>query len=266
MIEQLFDKIQGLKRPETLKSTRGGNYTEKEITLVYNDGTKKYEEPAGTKYTYAVTSASALVDFIKEECNRRDNKIGNKSTLQLNSTGGLFIADTDYKYGVCEYNRKFSQQWEVLQKYANQTLSHKEFMRALKKLKPSIDEFDAVFQAYAQIRLIGNSKLISNPIFTNNQAESGYMCKYTIEGSEKDEQETTLPAGFTISLPYGKGTEDLYDVDIELLFSRNEYDELEIEFGVPELDNIEEQAIKDEAQYIRDNTEDLAELLILADF
>ncbi|MEI8128011.1 MAG: hypothetical protein WCG95_00205 [bacterium] len=266
MIKQLFELIQTQSRPDTLQIIEQGNYTEKNAILVYNDNKKGYEEIAETKLVYGVTSASALVDFIKEECRRRGNLTGNKSTLQLTLTGGDFRADTDFNYGKCEYNRKFSQQWIMLQQYANKTLSHKQFMLALKKLKPSIESFDAVFRAFSQIRLIGNSKLISNPIFTSTseQSEAGYLCKYSLEGG--GEGEAVIPDGFQLYLPYGKGTEKEYCVNIELLFSRNDSDELEIEFGCPELDNVEERAIKDEAKYIRENTSELNEILILADF
>jgi hypothetical protein len=266
MISELFDKIQGQSRPNLLPVLKEGNYKEKGIDLVYNDNAKKYEELPALNKTMSVTSASALVDFIKEECRRRENETGDKATLQLNLTGGKFTADTDFGKGVCEYNRKFSQQGEVLKEYANKTLTHKDFMKALKKLKPSIEEFDIVFRAFSQIRLIGNSKLISNPVFSNTSEtqEAGFLCRYSLEGG--GEGEAVIPDGFQLYMPYGKGTEKEYCIDVELLFSRNDMDELEIEFACPELDYVEETAIKDEAKFIRDNTTDLNQLLILADF
>lgn len=267
MLAELVEKLQNQKRPEVLTVTKDGNYTDRQIELVYNDEKGMYTEiPACSNNVHTVTSASALVDFIKEECRRRENPSGNKSTLQLGLKGGKFAADTDFNRGACSYVRMFSQQWEVLTSYANKTLSHREFMRSLKKLKPSIDEFDKIFRAFSQIRLIGNSKLISNPIFTSTSetAEQGYLCKYSLEGG--GEGEAVIPNGFQVYLPYGKGTEKEYCVNIELLFSRNDYDELEIEFCCPDLDYVEEQAISDEAEYVRKNTEELTNLLILADF
>lgn len=266
MFEQLFDKIQRLGRVNLQPIKKEGNYTDKDISLIYNDQQGKYEEVAAISNSKAVTSASALIDFIKEECRRRDNNTGDKATLQLNLTGGKFTADTDFNKGNCEYNRKFSQQWEVLIGYANKSLSHRDFMKALKKLKPSIEEFDRVFRAFSQIRLIGNSKLISNPVFTSTSevAEHGYLCKYTLEGG--GEGEAVIPDGFQLYMPYGKGTDKDYCINVELLFSRNDCDELDIEFACPDLDYVEEEAIKDEAKYIRENTAELSELLVLADF
>ena len=119
MIEQLFNKIQGLARENTLDVEKQGNYTKKGIKLVYHDSRGQYEEISEIKNTDTVTSASALVDFIKEECRRRENITGDKATLQLSLIGGSFYADTDFNYGICKYARKFSQQWEMLQNYAN---------------------------------------------------------------------------------------------------------------------------------------------------
>lgn len=266
MFKQLFDIIQGQRRESLLSIKKEGNYTDKDISLIYNDNAGKYEEVSIINNSRGVTSASALVDFIKEECRRRENSTGDKATLQLSLTGGKFTADTDFNKGSCEYNRKFSQQWEVLTSYANKSLTHREFMKALKKLKPSIEEFDRVFRAFSQIRLIGNSKLVSNPVFTSTSevVEQGYICKFTLEGG--GEGEAVIPNGFQLYMPYGKGTEKEYCINVELLFSRNDMDELDIEFACPDLDYVEEEAIKDEAKYIRSNTEELSQLLILADF
>ena len=52
----------------------------------------------------------------------------------------------------------------------------------------------------------------------------------------------------------------------DLLFTRNEDDEIEIEVLCPEFENIEEQAIIDEAEYIKEQTQGYSDLLVLSDF
>lgn len=67
-------------------------------------------------------------------------------------------------------------------------------------------------------------------------------------------------------MPFAKAGDTKYSIPVDLLFFRNEDDELRIEVLCPEFENIEERAIIDESEYIKKETENLSELLILADF
>ena len=69
-----------------------------------------------------------------------------------------------------------------------------------------------------------------------------------------------------VNVPFAKGGDVAYAIPIDLLFYRDDDNELRIEILCPEFENIEEQAILDEASYVQNELSDSCELLILSDF
>ena len=78
--------------------------------------------------------------------------------------------------------------------------------------------------------------------------------------------EEHFPTGFALTVPFAKADTELYNIPIDLLFFRNEDDELRIEVLCPLFENIEEKAIIDEAEFVKTDTKEYANLLVLSDF
>ena len=252
------------QRPEKITKIQYGQYSSREIELIYNDDAKHYKTFSSTPDNKTVGSVKAFALCIKEELRRRNNETGDKATVRIYSQGGLFIPDEDFGKFIVKYDRINSQQWELVKTNINKVMSHRQFLEFVSALKPSIDNFSELFSRLSSIRLIGNSTLCSTPIFVNGEQEQGYKCKYKLEDGYEGEE--LLPQGFIVNVPFVKAGEKSYSIPIELLFYRDDNDNLGIRVMCPLFENIEEQAIIDEAEYIKNETESYKQLLVLSDF
>lgn len=264
LIKEAIETLKNKKRPELLNVTVYGRYSAEEKTFLYNDCDKKYVEKTNTPCSTVVRSVKAFANLIKEELQRRNNPTGNKSTVSINLDGGVFSPDDNFGETTFKFHRLNSQQWEVIRGAINQTMSHKQFLLFLQSIKPSIPNFQEFFKSFAILRLVGKSKLTSNPIITENGQEESYTCTYKLEDGTDGEER--FPTGFPVRVPFAKAGDKLYTFDIELLLSRNEYDQISITVLCPLFENVEEDAIIDEAEYIKAETKEFEELLVLSDF
>ncbi len=267
MLNELVKEITDLlkkQRPEKIEKLQYGQYSSRSIELLYNDGKKEYEQLNSTPENKTVGSVKAFASCIKEELKRRGNQTGNKATVRIYSKGGAFLPDEDFGIFKTSYERLNSQQWNLIKNNINSVMTHRKFLEFVQALKPSIDNFSELFAKLSSIRMIGNSTLCSTPIFVNAEQEQGYRCKYKLEDGYEGEE--ILPQGFIANVPFVKAGEIKYDIPIELLFYRNEEDELGIRVLCPLFENIEEKAIIDEAEFIKSETASYADLLVLSDF
>ena len=252
------------QRPEKINKTQYGLYSNREVELLYNDSQKEYVPTEIYEEGKTLGSAKALANFIKEELRRRENPTGDKATVRICMTGGQFAADEDFRRGLASYNRINSQQWNLVKKYLNQPLNHSQFLEFVQGLKPSIDNFHDLYQSFSAIRIIGKSELVSNPIFIRGEQKSGIKCTYSLEDGREGEE--VLPEGFFVKVPFVKAGDKEYTIPLDLVYFRDDRDCLAIRVICPTFENIEEQAIIDEAEYIKDQTKDFEKLLILSDF
>lgn len=268
MLNELVSALKNQKRPEKIEIPVYGKYTYTTQTFVYSDADKKYVAHTSKKTNKEVRSAKAFSLSIKEELKRRENMTGNKATVKINLRGGEFIPDDDFEDYEINYNRLNSQQWNLIKNTINKTLNHVNFLTFLKMLKPSFVNmglnFSDFFSRYATLRLIGNSELTSNPIITKDGQIQGYKCTYKLDNGCDGEE--VFPENFEVEVPFAKAGEKKYTIPIDLLFTRDDDNQLEITIQCPEFENIEEKAILDESDYIKEETKDFSELLILADF
>ena len=264
IIEQAIDALKNQKRPELIECPVYGQYSANPITFMYNDDRKQYEMRKSQPSDKRVRSVKAFAKIIAEELRRRENSSGDKSTVSINLSGGEFIPDDDYGYSKITFERLNSQQWKLIKSGINTRMDHKQFLLFLQGLKPSIEYFADVFRSYATLRMIGRTELTSNPVFTEDGQNSGYTCSYKLEDGTTGEEK--FPTGFVATVQFAKAGDKSYDIPIDLLFTRNEDDEIEIEVLCPEFENIEEQAIIDEADFIKEQTKNYTDLLVLSDF
>ena len=265
MIEGITEILETLrfKRPETIQVSEIGKYSERKRELVYCDNEKSYKSFSNQIKKSELNNVKSFCEAIKEELRRLENEDGENSTVRITERGGHFTPNEDFSDIVIEYNRINSQQWQLIKRNINRVMSHREFLEFVQALKPSIADFRNLFQRLSSIRLIGNSTLCSTPIFVNNQQEEGYKCTYKLEDGYEGEE--TLPNGFTCNVQFTRAGDNYYEIPIELLFYRNDNDSLGIRVMCPLLENIEEGAIIDEANFIKNNI-NASRILILSDF
>lgn len=232
---------------------------------IYSDSAKEYGVRNCCEPSITMKSAKAFCAFIKEELSRRNNPTGKYATARIHSGGGNFIADCDTNKGKAAYERLNSEQYKILEAYNGQVLDHEEFLIMLQKLKPSIVDFAALYKKCSKIRMIGRSELTSTPLFDENgEAESGYVCTYRL--SDGTDEDATLPAKFEAIIPFVKAGERKYCYQVELLFFNTKSSSIAVKVQVTNWETVEEEAIIDEANDIKNILSENSDLLVLADF
>ena len=266
ILEELINSLKNQKRPETIQAPVYGLYSDRTRTFLYDDAQESYSMVEQTPNDKEVRNVKAFALSIEEELKRRENMTGAKATVNINLNGGVFIPDDDFGGYKIRFNRLNSQQWNLVKGFINKTVNHKEFLLWLQGLKPSFEPevFHDLFLRFVQLKIVGQSKLLSNPIITENGQEEGYVCTYKLaDGTEGEEH---FPSGFNVSVPFAKAGEYSYDIPIDLLFTKTENDQINIAILCPEFENIEERAIIDEADFIKEKTSKYTDLLVLSDF
>lgn len=264
MLNTLLKRIDN-KREVKINVTEYGVYTNRQIEAVYNDDNQCYETEERAKRHKDVSFVGSFIDFIDEELKRAGNDTGKMATVVINQNGGSFCADDDYKEKGCDYRRALTVLWQTLKNVANQKLTHEQLLVALQKLRPCIPNFEELYIKLLDIRTIGKSEMISNPVFVNNGAETGYKIKFKLQSGVDDEVE--LPANFTCVVPFAKGRADVtYEVPIELMFLNNGSGRVEVLFQCSELERIEEKALQDEVDYLKEGLAKYKDLLVLLNY
>ena len=248
LTKEVITALKDRKRPELIDCPIYGQYDSEKRTFIYDDAHQRYILQNTIPQQKTVRSVKAFIAIIKEELKRRSNETGNKATVKVNLDGGYFIPDDNFGRECIEFTRLNSQQWNLLKSGINKVYNHKGFLQFLQGLSPSINDFRELFKRFSLLRLVGKSTLTSNPIITEDGQTQGYTCTYKLD------------------VPFAKAGEKNYTIPIELLFFRNEDDELRIEVQCPLFENIEEQAIIDEAELVKSETNSYSELLVLSDF
>lgn len=256
--------LQSLKRPETMLIKEYGKYSERTREAVYDGREQNYSvRKSFTETGLKVHSSRSLIEYIKSELNRRGKETGKNSTLKIGISGGTFCADDDFSEGICEYTRVLSQQWNVLAGINGRIMNHEEFLMALLKLSPSIQDFHKKYKAFLKVRIIGKSTMTSNPVFVEGEAESGYMVKYKLETGQSAEDQ--VPDGFKVQVPYVKASDKKYDIDVDVQIMNGSNNQLQIKVNIPLLEKVEEDAILDEIKSIKEQISKYSDMLVLSD-
>ena len=264
LVKEVIDVLKDNKRPELIDATIYGRYSSKKQTMLYNDNRAEYELHTSRPSDKQVRSVKAFVEIIKEELSRRENEEGKNATVKVNLNGGYFIPDDDFGEEKIVFERLNSQQWNLVRNGINKVYDHRSFLQFVQALSPSIPDFKELFKRFSLLRLVGKSVLTSNPIIPENGQEEGYTCSYKLEDGCDGEEH--FPSGFAVDVPFAKAGDMAYVIPFDLLFFRNEDDALRIQVLCPLFENIEEQAIIDEAKFVIAETKDYSNLLVLSDF
>lgn len=264
IIKEAIKTLKEQKRPEKIECLVYGQYDSETKEFIYDDSLRSYVCKEERPENKTVRSVKAFAQIIKEEMRRRNNSTGDRATVRINLDGGEFIPDDNIGETKITFKRLNSQQWYIVKNGINKVYDHKMFLLFIQSLKPSIDNFEEMFRSFATLRMVGRTEITSNPIFTEDGQSSGYKCTYKLEDGCDGEE--TFPSGFYVDVPFAKAGDVKYCIPIDLLFFRDEDDELKIEVLCPTFENIEETAIIDEAKFVIKETEKLSELLVLSDF
>lgn len=265
MFKEILKKLEA-KRDVTIEATQYGVYTTRKTELLYNDADQKYELEFSKKdRNVAVSSIKSFIDYIKEELDRLDNKTGKKATVIISNQGGLFSADDDFGDNHCRYSRAETSLWKTIKSVANRKLNHEELLTTLQKLRPCIADFQTLYRQLLDIRTIGRSEVISNPVFIDGEAGAGYKINFKLQ-SGNDEQ-AVLPSQFSCTVPYAKGRPEVaYEIPVELMFLNDGHGRIEVLFQCAELEQIEEEALQDEVDYLVKNLGEFKDLLVLLNY
>lgn len=264
MLKELLDRIDN-KRDVKIEVEEYGVYNSRKTEAIYNDATSCYQTRGRNNRTLDVSSVNSFIDFIDEELDRCENKTGKLATVVVNDGGGSFCADDDFGGKRCDYERSLTTLWKTLKSVANCKLNHEELLTTLQRLRPCISNFEDLYLKLLDIRTIGRSEMISNPVFMNGEAGCGYKIKYKLQNGVQDESE--LPSNFICVVPYAKGRPDVtYNIPIELMFLNNGSGRIEVLFQCSELERIEEKALQDEVDYLKEKLSKYSDLLVLLNY
>lgn len=269
MLDKIFERLDK-KRESKINITDYGVYTSREAEAVYSDNEQEYIKSERKNRNLNVSTVDSFIDFIREELKRVDNKTGYMATVTINNEGGLFSADDDFKKITCEYSRSLTEGWKALENVANTKIGHEQLLVTLQKLRPYIENFEELYFTLLDIRAIGRSEMISNPVFFTDGAgsfgaSSGYKITYKL--SSGTQEEVNLPNKFEVILPYSRGRQDvLYKVPVELMYLNNGSGRIEILFQIAELERIEETALQEEVEYLKEKLSEFSELLVLLNY
>lgn len=267
MLSKLFDRFDK-KRDVIIEVTDYGVYSSRKLEAIYNDSDKCYRTKSWATRCLKVSTVDSFVDFIAEEFKRARNETGNNATVVINRHGGNFNGNDNFENIGCNYERSLTTGWIELNRVANTKINHETLLTTLQKLRPYIENFEDLYLTLLDIRSIGRSEMISNPVFVPGDdmiANSGYKITYKLQSGTQED--VTLPNRFEVILPYSRGRQDVcYRVPVELLYLNNGNGRIEIVFQVAELEQIEEQALQDEVDYLKSKLAQFKDLLVLLNY
>lgn len=264
MFKELLNRID-TKRDVKIEVEDYGVYKSRKLEAVYNDAKQCYEVNGVSSRNLRVSSVNSFIDFIDDELIRNENKTGTFATVTVNTEGGYFSADDNFGGKSCAYERSLTTLWQTIKSVANQKLNHEQLLTTLQRLRPCITNFEDLYLRLLDIRTIGRSEMISNPVFINSEAGCGYKITYKLQNGTQDESE--LPSNFTCVVPFAKGRPDVtYEIPVELMFLNNGNGRVEVLFQCSELERIEEKALQDEVDYLKENLSKYKDLLVLLNY
>lgn len=178
LLKESIEVLKNQKRPEKINGLIYGQYGPVEREFIYSDSRQHYDYELFNQEDKEVRSVKAFAKVISEELKRRNNPTGYKATVSVNLDGGYFIPDDNTQETKITFDRLNSQQWNLIKRYINKDMNHRDFLLFLQAIKPSLEYFDEIYKSYAMLRLVGKTELTSNPVITESGEESGYKCTY----------------------------------------------------------------------------------------
>jgi len=234
--------------------------------FLYDDSEQKYGEiERFVKLEGSVSTVESFAELVAEYAKRLGVPTGKQQTVTFTSAGATYSPDDEDRRHLFKYGRVLSQQWEALKAVLGKPLSHKELIRALQTLSPSIVDYALVMASFRRLIVSKDVRLASEPILNaEGDSQNGYNVQLSIKGGTS---ETTLPSAIEVKVQYARASEATYTVPVEVDLSDREGVPV-ITLFAPTLPAIADQAVLDEMKYF-DETMDasgLKELLTVVNF
>lgn len=224
------------------------------------------ERPAEVR---SVSSVKSLAAAALEELSREENQCGEGMTVIFDNKGAtLFIndLDTEKKHLRWRYNRCSSQQWDWLCAHENRVLEHKDFVRVIQGLKPSIENYQELFRAIRRANITDKVDMTSNPIIEDGQLGSSIAFNLKVENGET---KASIPTEIPLSMSYSRCSEAVYDftvyVDVERI-KKDQHHTAGFRLNFIERFIIEDQEVQDEITLFESMTAERPKILKLLNF
>jgi hypothetical protein len=261
------EKLQRLCPPEILTTSQGHEYLfnpkSGETKLLPTWPEKRPVE------SRSVSSVESLAKVALEELTRSNNETGSGMTVSFDNKGAtLYVNDLveEAKHIQWRYNRCFSQQWMWLVKYADQVFEHREFVRVIQGLKPSIADYKEFFRSIRRANITDKTDVVSNPIIEDGQLGSSVSFNLKVENGET---KATIPTELHLIMPYTRCSEEQYaltvDIDVERI-KKDTHHTAGFRLKFVEQSIIEDQAVTDEIRKFEELTQDKPGILKVLNF
>lgn len=211
-----------------------------------------------------VSNVESFAAMVLEEA-RRAKSDGDWMTVIFGQAGALFHLDDRDGRATFAYSRELAPQWKTLVT-APTDVEHKEFIRLLQRLRPSIVEYPFILQQFRKISFGSGLKVESAPILTEGKAGLQFALELTAANATT---KAALPAAIALKVPYSRGSSQTYDVDAEVSIDLEEdgpKKSFVFSLLFPDREVIEEQAVSDEVSWFKEKTAGLVNLSILEDY
>lgn len=246
--------------------------------FLYDDREQKYQEiDRFVKFEGQVSTVESFAELVVEYAKRFEakaaNKLshdfakatGNNQTVTFTGKGATYSPDDEDRRHLFTYQRAISQQWQALVAVLGKPLTHKELIRALQTLSPSITDYALVIASFRKLTVSKDVKLVSEPVLNDTgDSNNGYSVQLSVKGGTS---ETTLPSWITARVNYTRGSAAAYDVPIEVDLADRDGVPV-ITLYSPTLAAIADQAVMDEMKTFSESMEasGLKDLLVVVNF
>lgn len=262
---------------------------------LYNEGDAKYEPIASVDVviqTADVSNVESFAALVREETLRRavpltgtdpqpessraarESEVaeelrhnGEFMTVTFSERGARFSPDDRVRLDSFTYTRTLSPQWIALTEGLNKPLEHKDLIRLLQRLRPSINGYEELMRHFRKIHFSDKTNIASEPLLTAGANANEFKVELEIKGGVNGP--TTQATALPICLQYARGGNQAYTTTIEVDLSTKmagERRELRFTLIAPDLPNVVEQAIDNEVAFFRSQVVDIPRLLILQDY
>jgi len=274
-MQDLTEAIQHIQETATAHEREAILNLEDGRKFIYDDAEQRYEAiERFVKFEGSVSTVESFGELVVEYAQRFEQKAagdpdvkptGRNQTVTFTSDGAWYSPDDDDRRHKFTYKRVPSQQWNALKAALNRPMSHKDLIRTLQTLSPSIENYALVITAFRRLIVSKDVKLASEPIL-NAEGQSGnaYSILLSVKGGTT---ETTLPSTLDVKLQFARGSEATYIVPVEV--DLTEKDDIPvITLFAPTLDAIADKAVLDEMRFFdeRMDRSGLTDLLMVVNF
>lgn len=235
-------------------------------TFLYDDSALKYSEiERFVKQEGAVSTVESLAELVVEYADRMKRKTGKGMTVTFTASGAAFSPDDADRRHLFKYQRVLSQQWQALTAAIGKPMWHKDLIRLLQSLSPSIASYPLVMASFRRLVVSKDVRLTSEPTLNDRgDSNNGYNVQLSMKGGTS---ETTLPSALTLKLQYARASSAYYEIPVEVDLTEKEGVPV-ITLFAPLLAAIADQAVLDEMKLFEETMDvsGVTELLAVVNF